>query len=306
MAFALPTMATDAHMAGQMPQYFYQPAGGDAGAHPGEAITSPPPSMIMTPGTPANNNNNGKGDNYYTVISNRIFVGSLQTEVDEAILKQTFDGEGTIRESKIIRDNAGQSKGFGFITFQDEKDAAGVLEKPSGTYCFKGRTWNVAPAMRRFNNAPRETPVPVPNLLCYSNYPGGLVRYGNGIVAYPNFVPQQIYSSPSPYITSPMMQQHHFVFPSVPQHYDPNGGVTPVGAVNTAIPHQVQGVQNGGQAQQTSTASDAAADNSPAVNPDDFPPLPSKSTSSDPGDLRSVSNTNTTDSAPWQSFRPDL
>uniref|UniRef100_A0AC34F594 RRM domain-containing protein n=1 Tax=Panagrolaimus sp. ES5 TaxID=591445 RepID=A0AC34F594_9BILA len=121
-----------------------------------------------------------------SVINNRVFVGSLQIEVTEEIMKNVFEKVEptlTIRDTKIVREQNGQSKGYGFVTYAAEEDAQKVINKPAGT-------------------------VPS-NYLCYP-YSPSIYAVPNGMVGY---LPQQVYTSPSPYITSPMMDQQQFVFP---------------------------------------------------------------------------------------------
>uniref|UniRef100_A0A914XWE0 RRM domain-containing protein n=1 Tax=Panagrolaimus superbus TaxID=310955 RepID=A0A914XWE0_9BILA len=142
-----------------------------------------------------------------SVINHRVFVGSLQIEVTEEILKSVFEKVEpslSIRDTKIVREQNGQSKGYGFVTYATEEDAQKVINKPAGSFGYRSRSWNVAPAVRRF------TPHAIPSsYLCYP-YSPSMYAIPNGIVGY---LPQQVYNSPSPFMTSPLMDQNQFVFP---------------------------------------------------------------------------------------------
>ncbi|EGC35876.1 hypothetical protein DICPUDRAFT_151707 [Dictyostelium purpureum] len=68
-------------------------------------------------------------------IGANLFIGNLDTDVDERILFDTFSRFGTILFTpKIMRDENGQSKGFGFISFDsfDASDAA--IESLNGQF----------------------------------------------------------------------------------------------------------------------------------------------------------------------------
>jgi len=57
--------------------------------------------------------------------SGTVFVGGISYKVDEEQLKECFSKYGTVVEVKIIKDkfNNYQSKGYGFVTFQDPASA---------------------------------------------------------------------------------------------------------------------------------------------------------------------------------------
>lgn len=56
---------------------------------------------------------------------NRLYVGNLPFNVDDAELKKMFEGAGEVEEAVVISDKAsGRSRGFGFVTMKDEKSAA--------------------------------------------------------------------------------------------------------------------------------------------------------------------------------------
>lgn len=53
--------------------------------------------------------------------------------MDDASLEQTFAEFGTITEAKVITDKfSGRSKGFGFVTFDNEDSAKKAIEAMNG------------------------------------------------------------------------------------------------------------------------------------------------------------------------------
>ena len=60
---------------------------------------------------------------------NKLFVGNLSFSVDDAKLSEMFAEFGEVTEAKVITDKfSGRSKGFGFVTFASEEDAAKAAE----------------------------------------------------------------------------------------------------------------------------------------------------------------------------------
>jgi RNA recognition motif-containing protein len=63
-----------------------------------------------------------------------IYVGNLDFKVSENDLKGVFEEYGTVGSSKIITDKfSGKSRGFGFITMEDPKEAQKAIESLNGT-----------------------------------------------------------------------------------------------------------------------------------------------------------------------------
>lgn len=62
-----------------------------------------------------------------------IYVGDLCDTVDDASLKKFFEPVGPVVSVKVVRDLATfQSKGFGFVSFQNKEDAATAIEQMNG------------------------------------------------------------------------------------------------------------------------------------------------------------------------------
>lgn len=59
-----------------------------------------------------------------------IYVGNLHYKVDEDVLKEIFEEYGEVSSVKIITDNVTRkSKGFGFVTMNDENNAKQAIEE---------------------------------------------------------------------------------------------------------------------------------------------------------------------------------
>ncbi|GMS91984.1 hypothetical protein PENTCL1PPCAC_14159, partial [Pristionchus entomophagus] len=57
-----------------------------------------------------------------------LYVKNLGADVDEATLREAFDKFGPITSCKIMCDDLGKSKGFGFVCFEKEDAAKAVVE----------------------------------------------------------------------------------------------------------------------------------------------------------------------------------
>ncbi|KAJ0009916.1 glycine-rich RNA-binding protein GRP2A [Pistacia vera] len=63
----------------------------------------------------------------------RCFVGGLAWATTDLTLEQAFSAYGDVLESKIINDReTGRSRGFGFVTFRDEKAMRDAIEGMNG------------------------------------------------------------------------------------------------------------------------------------------------------------------------------
>lgn len=63
----------------------------------------------------------------------KLFVGNLPYTITQDQLAQLFTEFGEVAEAVIITDRAsGRSKGFGFVTFANEEDAAKAVAELDG------------------------------------------------------------------------------------------------------------------------------------------------------------------------------
>jgi len=85
---------------------------------------------------------------YGTVIPNRVFVGGIDFKTKEEDLQKYFCKFGVVRDTKIIRDRAEVSKGYGFVTFDTNEDADKVRDQQESLY-LGGKKLNIGPAVRK-------------------------------------------------------------------------------------------------------------------------------------------------------------
>mmetsp|Transcript_40213 Transcript_40213/g.67201 ORF Transcript_40213/g.67201 Transcript_40213/m.67201 type:complete len:198 (-) Transcript_40213:1891-2484(-) len=80
----------------------------------------------------------------------QVFVGGISWKADEAALSNFFSSWGKVTSVRLIMDReTGKSKGYGFVTFQNQGDAEKV--KILGNIEFMGKMMNVSNAVRRAN-----------------------------------------------------------------------------------------------------------------------------------------------------------
>ncbi|XP_010472164.1 PREDICTED: glycine-rich RNA-binding protein 7 [Camelina sativa] len=79
----------------------------------------------------------------------RCFVGGLAWATDDRALETAFSQYGDVVDSKIINDReTGRSRGFGFVTFKDEKSMKDAIEGMNGQE-LDGRSITVNEAQSR-------------------------------------------------------------------------------------------------------------------------------------------------------------
>ncbi|MFW2389780.1 MAG: RNA recognition motif domain-containing protein [Polyangiales bacterium] len=85
-------------------------------------------------------------------MSKKLFVGGLSWNTNDSELQQAFEACGTVVEAKVITDReTGRSRGFGFVTFEDEQAATRAVEELNNTM-LDGRTIRVDKANDRPRN----------------------------------------------------------------------------------------------------------------------------------------------------------
>lgn len=102
-------------------------------------------------------------------------------------LKQFFTSYGAVKDSKIIADRAGVSKGYGFITFESQEDADRIIKKEADNLVFKDRKLNIGPAIRKQQVLPRAfgldgSLAETPGTVMFSN--GVPYTYQNGMAIF--------------------------------------------------------------------------------------------------------------------------
>ena len=90
-------------------------------------------------------------------MSKKLFVGSLSWDTNDEGLRNAFGTHGTISEAVVVSDrDTGRSRGFGFVTFEDDEAADKAVAALNGTE-LDGRTIkvDVAQAKQRSNGGGR-------------------------------------------------------------------------------------------------------------------------------------------------------
>ena len=67
-------------------------------------------------------------------MSKRLFVGGLPYGINSSQLEEMFSKFGTVVSANVITDrDTGQSKGFGFVDMENDKEADEAIEKLNDT-----------------------------------------------------------------------------------------------------------------------------------------------------------------------------
>jgi RNA recognition motif-containing protein len=76
-------------------------------------------------------------------MSKKLFVGSLSWDTNDEGLRNAFATHGEISEAVVVSDrDTGRSRGFGFVTFEDDEAADKAVAALNGTE-LDGRTIRV-------------------------------------------------------------------------------------------------------------------------------------------------------------------
>ena len=85
-------------------------------------------------------------------MSKKLFVGSLSWDTNDDGLRTAFSAHGEISEAVVISDrDTGRSRGFGFVTFEDDESADKAVAALNGTE-LDGRTIRVDVAQAKQRN----------------------------------------------------------------------------------------------------------------------------------------------------------
>lgn len=67
-------------------------------------------------------------------MQNKLYVGNLPYSMTDAALESMFSEYGTVTSASIIMDRAtNRSKGFGFVEFETDEEAAAAIEAKNNT-----------------------------------------------------------------------------------------------------------------------------------------------------------------------------
>jgi cold-inducible RNA-binding protein len=85
-------------------------------------------------------------------MSKKLFVGSLSWDTNDEGLRNAFAPHGEVSEAIVISDrHTGRSRGFGFVTFEDDEAADKAIAALNGTQ-LDGRTIRVDVAQAKERN----------------------------------------------------------------------------------------------------------------------------------------------------------
>ena len=66
-------------------------------------------------------------------MNNKLFVGNLSYDLDDATLKDAFAQVGTVTSASVIIDKrTGRSKGFGFVEMSSNEEAQEAIKALNG------------------------------------------------------------------------------------------------------------------------------------------------------------------------------
>lgn len=71
-------------------------------------------------------------------MAKKIYVGNLPYKADEESLRELFSKEGEVQSVRIITDETGRSKGFGFVEMANDEEAEKAISSLNG-YSLLGR-----------------------------------------------------------------------------------------------------------------------------------------------------------------------
>lgn len=62
----------------------------------------------------------------------KLYIGKLDYTIDHDHLKKMFDRFGEIESAKVVTDDEGKSKGFGFVVFKTKKAGQEAIDEMGG------------------------------------------------------------------------------------------------------------------------------------------------------------------------------
>eukprot|EP01114_Cavostelium_apophysatum_P003178 TRINITY_DN1294_c0_g1_i1.p1 TRINITY_DN1294_c0_g1~~TRINITY_DN1294_c0_g1_i1.p1 ORF type:complete len:608 (-),score=202.04 TRINITY_DN1294_c0_g1_i1:50-1873(-) len=77
-----------------------------------------------------------------------IYINNLQESVTDEELQKMFEGFGTVKSCVIMKDDAGKSKGFGFINYENAEEAGKAVDEMNGKD-FNGKSLFVGRAQKK-------------------------------------------------------------------------------------------------------------------------------------------------------------
>lgn len=69
-------------------------------------------------------------------VNKRVYIGNIHRDVTEDDLRQIFENLGNVEKVQLIRDAKGESKGYGFIMFKEQRAVAAALSRYAISYFY--------------------------------------------------------------------------------------------------------------------------------------------------------------------------
>ena len=89
-------------------------------------------------------------------MNKKLFVGNLDYSTMEHQLRSTFEAYGQVASATVVLDRmTGQSRGFGFVEFDNADDAQRAVDSLNGS-TLNGRSLNVSLARERTGGGGRD------------------------------------------------------------------------------------------------------------------------------------------------------
>ncbi len=83
----------------------------------------------------------------------RLFVGGLQYDMHEDMIRKEFEKYGTVTLLELVPDRIkGNNKGFGFVEMEDENEANKAMQAMNGMD-FNGKKLTVSQAIEKKKNS---------------------------------------------------------------------------------------------------------------------------------------------------------
>jgi len=98
----------------------------------------------------------GRGRRQKAAPGCRLFIGGLSRDVEEDEVRAMFDKHGKVTDFALMRDDAGNLRGFGFITFESKNMADSAIAALDGQK-IKGRRVGVRDADAPRDNKPKRS-----------------------------------------------------------------------------------------------------------------------------------------------------
>ncbi|XP_078572684.1 uncharacterized protein LOC144859691 isoform X1 [Branchiostoma floridae x Branchiostoma japonicum] len=193
-----------------------------------------------------------------TLFRDRVFVRGFDPDCSEQELRDFFSQFGAVRDTKIIADRAGVSKGYGFVTF-DSQEAADKAQQ-NDNLMFKDKRLNVGPAIRKQSPSLPSPFRPESSCSPYLADIGPSTSYVNnwslpyGYMCPDSYLPQQTIVGPS---VPPSLSPAPIMLPAGPPTHQPCNMYMPQG------PPQQSYYPNTAAGQQYSTSGREWAPQSP-------------------------------------------